>query len=331
MKSCYQIAMINPEPLGPMEVKSDPVVKRHANDTHEDESLVTLRLSQSYSGIKRGLDSAKRVDEDSRRYPKRRRSVNSELLPQKALRFELLGGAINSPFFELPREIRDMVYDFVLAYPEGFHFDEFLSQLRIDGRRPPDLTINFVRHVMRGETLHLALKVNKLSFGSDLIADNGRGASVARSCLFMGRRSPEQRAMVRNIELIEDVQRRSSGICIEYLRPTIYPNLAQLCSSLPLLRVKVYMRFGCFYCLVAKPPLHFKFFSRRLIAQKWSGSKITTSVKFSMQVPSIREQQRVEVLWARNLLCPLFSWSLDNREAIEEINGIPWTPTIPVD
>lgn len=52
---------------------------------------------------------------------------------------------------------------------------------------------------------------------------------------------------------------------------------------------------------------------------------MTTSVEFSVRVPPLQEQQRIEVLLERDLPCPLFSWFLDNRKAIEEINGVPWT------
>ena len=101
-----------------------------------------------------------------------------ELLPLKALYLKFLGGAIDSLLFKLPREMRDVVYGYILAYPEGLHLDELLSQLRVQGSRLLGLAINFVCRVMRDETLHLALKVNKLSFGSDLIADSGRSASA---------------------------------------------------------------------------------------------------------------------------------------------------------
>jgi hypothetical protein len=50
---------------------------------------------------------------------------------------------------------------------------------------------------------------------------------------------------------------------------------------------------------------------------------MATSVEFSVQMLSLQEQRRIEVLLEWNLPCPLFSWFLDNRKAIEEINGAP--------
>ena len=55
---------------------------------------------------------------------------------------------------------------------------------------------------------------------------------------------------------------------------------------------------------------------------------MATSVGFSVQMPSLQEQRRIEVLLERNLPCPLFSWFLGNRKATEEINGVLWTQSL---
>lgn len=147
----------------------------------------------------------------------------------------------------------------------------------------------------------------------------------------MRRRSPGQRVMVRNVELIEDFQRRRSSNCIEYWRPTIYPTLSDLCNALPLLCVKVDMTVGCYDCLIGHPTCCFEEFSKWLITKKRRGSKMATSVEFSVQMLLLQEQRRIEVPLEWNLPCPLFLWFLDNRKAIEEINGAPLLTRVRVD
>ena len=119
-----------------------------------------------------------------------------------------------------------------------------------------------------------------------------------------------------------------SNAITEYSRPTIYPTLSNLCNALPLLLVKVDMKLECYDCLTGHPPSYFEEFSKWLIAKKQRGSKMTTSVEFSVRVPPLQGQRRIEVLLERDLPCPLFSWFLDNRKAVEEINGVLWTQSL---
>ena len=89
-----------------------------------------------------------------------------------------------------PRELRDMVYAYVLTNPKGLHYDE-MSGLPRGGycfKDVPDLVINYVRRQLRGKTLHVALKLNTIWFGN-LIGDTGAEGSMERFNLFMTRLS----------------------------------------------------------------------------------------------------------------------------------------------
>ena len=114
-----------------------------------------------------------------------------------------------------PRELRDMVYAYVLTNHKGLHYDE-MSGLPRGGycfKDVPDLVINYVRRQLRGKTLHVALKLNTIWFGN-LIGDTGAEGSMERFNLFMTRLSHRQRDQIRHVRLVANLAALNNSLVI---------------------------------------------------------------------------------------------------------------------
>ena len=114
-----------------------------------------------------------------------------------------------------PRELRDMVYAYVLTNPKGLHYDEMSGLLRggCCFKDVPDLAINYVRRQLRDETLHVALKLNTIWFGN-LIGDTGAEGSMERFNLFMTCLPHRQRDQIRRVRLVENLAACNNSLVI---------------------------------------------------------------------------------------------------------------------
>ena len=115
----------------------------------------------------------------------------------------------------LPRELRDMVYAYVLTNPKGLHYDEVSGLLRggCCFKDVPDFAINYVCRQLRDETLHVALKLNTTRFGN-LIGDTGAKGSMEWFNLFMTHLPHRQRDQIRRVKLVENLAACNNGLVI---------------------------------------------------------------------------------------------------------------------
>ncbi|KAI4118026.1 MAG: hypothetical protein LQ345_001826 [Seirophora villosa] len=73
-----------------------------------------------------------------------------------------------SGFLSLPHELRDMIYQYYVFEPDGYHFDLASGKLRASGNRPINLALMYTCTLVAAEMHHLALQSNVLNFSTSI-------------------------------------------------------------------------------------------------------------------------------------------------------------------
>jgi hypothetical protein len=126
------------------------------------------------------------------------------------------------PIFRLPRELRDLIYEELIATQDGYSYDAYENRL-IDARGGAVVDLRFMRVCRRimEETEGLPMRKNKIAFRSLCTSDSSYRAGVLHATLHRIERSNWYKLCMIGPHLITDEIQNEMAMLFPQFRPVV--------------------------------------------------------------------------------------------------------------